>query len=59
MKQLWLVIGVDCDGDAMWDLAISKADAVELATKQNDMAFEKPKVYEVHLETLAATERNW
>jgi hypothetical protein len=52
MKEFYLVVGVDQDGDAAWDLTSNLIEANKVADEQSELAFERPKIYRVELPSL-------
>jgi hypothetical protein len=59
MSTLFLVIGVDQEGDALWDYSRTLPEAKAIATRHHEVSFDKPKIYEIDLGLFKFKERAW
>jgi hypothetical protein len=57
-RPLYLVVGVDQDGDAWWDVFLHESDALKAAAETNECCYEKLKVHRISSDdkTITTTE---
>lgn len=52
-KHIFLIVGVDQDGDDHWNIAQTLADAKTMQSEMAELAFEPPGIYRIDTDTLA------
>lgn len=53
---IYLVVGVDQDGDADWDVVSNLVQANKVADQKQETAFERPSIYKIDVATCTAVD---